>query len=207
MLSDLIPNYEAEMDQLRAIGTKGFFLGFGINLRGAEYMQIEYPPKWQAVYEQHNYYIADPVVVWVFAKSGATRWSEIALPDIRGVLNHAKDFGLNYGATFSRRAGLRRSFLSVGRDDREVTTEEMTFLSSKFDTWVEIVMGRASLTDDELTVLQCLRDGLAQREIANELGIAETTVKQRAIKATKKLGAKNRTHAVAIAVQRRYFDS
>jgi LuxR family transcriptional regulator len=67
-------------------------------------------------------------------------------------------------------------------------------------------LARASLTDAELAVLRAFRDGLGQKETADALGIAESTVKQRAIRACSKLGAHTRTQAVAIAVQRNYFD-
>jgi len=205
VLNHLIPNYDLEIEHLRELGTSGFFLGFGINLSGADYMQIEYPDAWQRIYEENNYYVADPVVMWVFSRSGSTRWSDINLPDIRKVMARARDYGMAYGAAFSRRSGLRRSFLTVARPDRELTDAEIDLLSTKFDSWVNIIMDRASLTDKELDVLRLLRDGLSQKSISDELGIAETTVKQRAISAMKKLDAKTRTHAVALAVQRRYL--
>ena len=59
----------------------------------------------------------------------------------------------------------------------------------------------------ELDVLGGLKDGLGQFEISQHLGISESTVKQRALKACTKLGAKSRTQAVAIAVARNYFES
>ena len=61
------------------------------------------------------------------------------------------------------------------------------------------------VTPAELDVLRCFRDGLGQIETATQLAIAESTVKQRAVKACGKLGAKSRTQAVAIAVARNYL--
>ena len=69
----------------------------------------------------------------------------------------------------------------------------------------DLVLNRAALTPAELDVLRCFRDGLGQIETATQLGIAESTVKQRALKACGKLGAKSRTQAVAIAVARNYL--
>lgn len=205
MIGDLIPAFDAELRTLRAIGSSGFFLGFGINLRGAEHMQIEYPQKWQDEYEAGSYYIADPVVIWVFTQKGCSRWSEIKIPDVRGIMKKATVHGMIYGAVFSCTVAKKKCFLTVSRNDRELTDAELDLLNTRFEIWSNIVMGKSSLTDKELDVLRLLRDGFAQKQIADELMVAETTVKKRALSACSKLGAKSRTQAVAIAVSRNYF--
>lgn len=207
MIGDLIPAFESELHTLRTIGSSGFFLGFGINLRGAEYMQIEYPQAWQGEYEAGSYYIADPIVIWVFTQTGYARWSEIRIPDIRGIMKKASVHGMIYGAVFSRTVEKKKCFLTVARDDRELTDTELQLLDARFEIWASIVMGKSNLSDKELDVLRLLRDGLAQKQIADHLGLAETTVKKRALSACTKLGAKSRTQAVAIAVSRNYFSS
>lgn len=169
-------------------------------------MHSEYPRDWRAEYEERNYFAGDPVLVWTIAHSGVKRWSEITLPDVRGILKRAEKFDLRYGAVFSKKTSRKRSFLTVSRADRELTDIEMETLKVKFEIWVDLVTGRASLTKGELDVLRLMRDGEGQREIADFLGISESTVKQRAQKAVSKLGAKNRTHAVALAVTRNFFD-
>ena len=206
MLDRLIPNFDRELTRLRQIAPAGFFLGFGVTFRGPEHLHNEYPEGWPDLYQRKQYYVADPVLIWTFTNEGYRRWSELRMPDVRGVMRHAAKFGLVHGATFSRASRGRRSFLSLARSDREITDAELEEIEAKFPGWVEIVMGRVSLTQGELDVLRCLRDGLGQRDIAATLEIAESTVKQRAQKACAKLGAANRTQAVAIAMQRQYFD-
>lgn len=205
MIGDLIPAFDQERQTLRSIGSSGFFLGFGINLRGSEHMQIEYPQAWQDEYEAGAYYIADPIVIWVFTQNGYKRWSEITFPDVRGVMQKAKRHGMIYGAVFACTVEKKKCFLTVARDDRELTNTELALLDARFNIWSNIVMGKAHLTDGELDVLRLLRDGFAQKQIADNLSIAESTVKKRALSACNKLGAKSRTHAVAIAVSRNYF--
>lgn len=207
MLATLIPRHREEMLRLSQIGPSGYIMGFGWGLRGLEFMDSTYPLEWQNLYESRNYFVGDPALVWHMTKLGQVRWSEIKAPDLRGVMTEARKFDLNYGAIFSRKTNSRRSFLSISRPDRELTDDEMSEVGSKFSTWVEIVLARASLTDAELQVLRGLRDGYGQREISEMLGIAETTVKQRALRACNKLGAASRTQAVAIAVKRNYFDN
>ena len=55
------------------------------------------------------------------------------------------------------------------------------------------------LTEREIEVLRCMADGLSNREIAERLVIAVGTVKWYISQITGKLGAHNRTHAVAEA--------
>ena len=57
------------------------------------------------------------------------------------------------------------------------------------------------LTAAEREALGLVRDGLLLKEIARELGISETAVKQRLKNARIKLKARNGSHAVSIAVK------
>ena len=63
-------------------------------------------------------------------------------------------------------------------------------------------LGDEQLTARELEVLRLIRDGYRNKEIADQLSIAETTVNFHIKNLVDKLGAKDRTHAVTIAVRR-----
>jgi DNA-binding NarL/FixJ family response regulator len=63
-------------------------------------------------------------------------------------------------------------------------------------------LGEEDLTKRELDVLQLIRDGHRNKEIADRLGIAETTVNFHIKNLVDKLGAKDRTQAVTIAIRR-----
>jgi len=63
-------------------------------------------------------------------------------------------------------------------------------------------MGDDDLTARELDVLRLVRDGYRNKQIADQLAIAETTVNFHIKNLTDKLGANDRTHAVTIAVRR-----
>ena len=67
------------------------------------------------------------------------------------------------------------------------------------------------LTEDDLTpreidVLRLIRDGHRNKEIAHRLSIAETTVNFHTRNLMDKLRANDRTHAVAIAINRGLFE-
>ena len=63
-------------------------------------------------------------------------------------------------------------------------------------------LGEEDLTTRELDVLRLIRDGYRNKQIANELAIAETTVNFHIKNLVDKLGANDRTHAVTIALRR-----
>lgn len=58
------------------------------------------------------------------------------------------------------------------------------------------------LTTRELQVLRLIRDGYRNKQIAEQLAIAETTVNFHIKNIVDKLGANDRTHAVTIALRR-----
>ena len=63
-------------------------------------------------------------------------------------------------------------------------------------------LGDEDLTTRELEVLRFIRDGHRNKQIADELAIAETTVNFHIKNLVDKLGANDRTHAVTIALRR-----
>jgi DNA-binding NarL/FixJ family response regulator len=63
-------------------------------------------------------------------------------------------------------------------------------------------LGEDELTDRELQVLRLIRDGYRNKQIADRLSIAETTVNFHIKNLVDKLGANDRTHAVTIAIRR-----
>jgi DNA-binding NarL/FixJ family response regulator len=63
-------------------------------------------------------------------------------------------------------------------------------------------MGEEQLTARELDVLRLIRDGYRNKQIADRLCIAETTVNFHIKNLVDKLQANDRTHAVTIAIRR-----
>lgn len=63
-------------------------------------------------------------------------------------------------------------------------------------------LGEEDLTPRELGVLRLIQDGFKNKEIADQLSISENTVNFHVKNLMDKLGARDRTHAVTIAVRR-----
>jgi DNA-binding NarL/FixJ family response regulator len=68
-------------------------------------------------------------------------------------------------------------------------------------------LGEEAPSARELEVLRLIRDGHRNKQIADRLGIAETTVNFHIKNLVDKLGANDRTHAVTIAVKRGLLDA
>lgn len=60
-------------------------------------------------------------------------------------------------------------------------------------------LAAAQLTGREIDVLKRICQGLANKEVARELGVQEATVKLHVKSLYRKIGAKNRTHAAMLA--------
>lgn len=68
-------------------------------------------------------------------------------------------------------------------------------------------LGEENLTAREMDVLRLIRDGFRNKQIADRLSIAETTVNFHIKNIVGKLGANDRTHAVSIAFRRGLLES
>jgi DNA-binding NarL/FixJ family response regulator len=63
-------------------------------------------------------------------------------------------------------------------------------------------LGEEDLTPREVEVLELIRDGYKNKQVADRLSISENTVNFHIKNIVEKLGANDRTHAVTIAVRR-----
>ena len=63
-------------------------------------------------------------------------------------------------------------------------------------------MGQEELTPREMEVLELIREGNKNKQIADKLSISETTVNYHIKNIVGKLQANDRTHAVTIALRR-----
>jgi DNA-binding NarL/FixJ family response regulator len=66
---------------------------------------------------------------------------------------------------------------------------------------IQIASSRGKVSKREMDVLLLVKDGLRNPEIADQLGLSTKTVENHVRSILQKLGAKNRTEAVVIALK------
>lgn len=189
---------------LAELAPAGYYLavrvGFAFPL--AEYNAL--PESWVAEYTREGMMLDDPVMRWLYGHAGACRWGALDLPDPRGILARAAAHGMHFGVAVAQvdpGPKGQRSFGSFARADREFTDEEIDKLSLLVGHLHETSATPTNLTEAELEALRMVKEGLLLKEIANQLGVSEGAVKQRLKNARLKLGARNGSQAVSIAVE------
>ncbi|WP_140848476.1 autoinducer binding domain-containing protein [Paracoccus sp. FO-3] len=201
-----LQNYTIDRAWLTELAPAGWVLSFNYTAAGAEKLDSTMPAVWQEAYVRGGVFLDDPVFRWIVKEqSGATRWSEIDLPDSQCVLKAAAAHGMRYGMAATRNVNSIHSFISLSRADREFSDSEVREVTEKFFYWVDLLHNRASLTDGEIAVLECLRDGLSQVAAAERLGVSLPTIKYRSQQAQDKLKARTSTQAVSIAKDRGFI--
>lgn len=207
LTSDIFPELDDITTRIEAISKTGFSLILHFHPWRAPFGCITFDEEWVSVYHKYHLVFIDPVVIWSLSNTGAIRWSDIppsffAASDY--VFERSAKFGLKYGAVVSRRPnaqGGRKCLLSVARDDRELTSDELTVLEGILDDIMKALEGRFGLTPAELRTLSLVSEGKTADEIAALEHISVPAIKKRFTKIRKTLKASNLPHAVAIALR------
>ena len=180
----------------------GHYLAIRVGFAFPEYEHNALPLAWVHTYVRSGLMVHDPVMHWIYANNGVTRWSEIKGCDRLGVLVQAAAHGLRYGAAVcisGAKADGTRSFGTFCRSDREFTEEELHDIRTRFSALHADFSPPEDITDAEIAVLQHVKKGHLIKEVAYELRISEGAVKQRLRNAKTKLSARTTAHAVSKA--------
>ena len=196
-MADLIDH-----EEFSALAPAGYYVALRV---GFAFPLIEVnalPDDWVAHYTAQRFMLFDPVIRWLYANVGATRWSEIGLDDDREVIAQARDYGLHHGiaiSCFDDMSDGQRSFGSFVRGDRDFEVDEIEVLHEHMWRLHRESAPPSNLTDAELEVLRMVKDGMRLKQIAHEIGVTEGAVKQRLRNAKTKLRAQTGAQAAAKA--------
>ncbi|MFS8900717.1 response regulator transcription factor [Synechococcus sp. H60.2] len=100
----------------------------------------------------------------------------------------------------ARRAGAK-GYLSKETDPAELARVIRQILATPHQDWLPTPQALPKLTPRELCVLQLMKEGLANKQIARRLGLSIETVKEYASAAYRKLDATDRVTALLKAQQ------
>ena len=118
---------------LRDLGREspcGYAVGLHIRFAAPLITAHTYDKEWLRLYTENAYALRDPMVFWGLSHTGATRWSEIVLPDPFGIFKQAARHGLTYGCAVA--CGPLRSRTIVGAPDA-VTDVALDFATLGFE--------------------------------------------------------------------------
>lgn len=174
----------------------GYFLALHVRFAAPLMMFQTYSPAWIDHYTQNAYALRDPMIAWGISQSGATRWSEIELPDPFGIMTRAAEFGLVYGVCISCGPMTSRTVAGIARADREFSDEEKAALSGTVLHLHHETQPPDHLTAAEIEALQVVASGERYAAGAARLGISESALKARLAAARKKLFARTSAEAV-----------
>ncbi len=193
---------EQLLDALAMLAPCGYTAGLHIRYASPLVYRTTYDPAWIKVYDDNAYALRDPTVFWGLGVKGATRWSEIKLPDPFGIIGKAQSHGLLYGAVISWGPITSRSIVGIARNDREFTDAEIEEAATIVKQLHDAAEPPTELTEAQVEALRLLSDGYRHTAAAAELGISESALKARLKSARTRLSA--RTTAEAIRKAREY---
>lgn len=189
-------------DEFQALAPAGYYIAIRV---GFAFPMIEHnrlPATWVREYTASGLIVHDPAMTWAYQNSGVERCSALGENDTQGVLELAKNHGLNFGAVAScidEGDSGQRSFGFFFRSDRDYQIAELDRLNSSLVASHRAHARPKNLTAAELQTLGLVKNGLLMKQIACVLGVSESAIKQRLKNARLKLNAKTGSQAAASA--------
>lgn len=176
------------------------------------------PRAWQERYVRRGYHAVDPTVLYAMRASLPMAWArELFAGDTTGAL--ARDtlaIGFNHGWTQPLHdAGGAFGVLTLARRGGPLCDEELKAKQPMMQWLARVVHQRlfgefqawqrnaavSRLTERELMCLRLAAEGATAADISDVSGVGERTVNFHMANAISKLGATNKTHAVALAMR------
>jgi LuxR family transcriptional regulator, quorum-sensing system regulator SdiA len=160
------------------------------------------PAAWVREYTASGLIVHDPAMSWAYKNVGVARLSALGEEDTQGVLELAKNHGLNFGAVASCTDcgdASQRTFGFFYRADREYDDGELESINACLESAHCAYARPKNLTAAELETLSLVKNGLMMKEMASLLEISESAIKQRLKSARTKLNAKTGSQAAAMA--------
>ncbi|WP_300512905.1 autoinducer binding domain-containing protein [Aliiroseovarius sp.] len=189
-------NIEDLTNELGELAPKGYFVGLHIRFAAPLMTFQTYPQAWTDHYTQHAYALRDPLIAWGISRTGATRWSDIDIPDPFDIMAEARKFGLVYGVSISCGPMTSRTVAGIARADREFTDEEIAELSGIILRLHTETEPPDNLTGAEIEALKVVGSGERYAAGAARLGISESALKARLTSARRKLFARTSAEAI-----------
>jgi DNA-binding CsgD family transcriptional regulator len=174
-------------------------------------LNISYPSIWVNLYIAKNYASVDPIIN--VCRSGLLYWKDVykELPPHKEFHSQAKAFDLDNGFSHIMSWGKCFGLMSIAGSDLQ-NSKSIRYILNAIAPHLHHLVARNTidkknvinfqpLTRREREVLLWVMEGKSNWEISVILKISQESVKGYIANTLRKLGAANRTHAVAVALQ------
>jgi len=198
---------------LARLGPGGTFEGF------TNVINVSYPDEWLRLYWQNSYYEVDPVFRSALRSPGTSHWkatySTATSAKEQDFIQAAREFGLGDGITTAssdKACGVATFCSFAGMDGIDV--ERYLKLVEYLGQHLHLALMRTEprhasvldkcvkqLTVRELTILNWMKNGKTNWEIAQILGVTERTIRFHVESIFSKLDVTSRSQAVATALE------
>lgn len=189
--------------ELGRLSPMGYAAGLHIRFAAPLIYDSTYPPEWIEHYSKNAFGLRDPIIAWGLSCEGATRWSEVELPDPFDIMGQAAKFGLLFGAAVAIGPLTSRSIVGIARSDREFNDQEILEIEKIVHDLHVITEPPTELTPAQIQALRCIADGDRHAAAAARLGISVSALKARLISARTRLLARTTSEAIQRAKEYR----
>ncbi len=173
-----------------------------------------YPDKWQADYNEKQYFHQDPTILHALKTTAPLIWSENTFSDSVSLREDAASYGIEYGWSQATRNTTGLSMLTLVRSSDPLSKSELKdktpnlmwftqVLNSALENYINsgsVNIPEITLTTREAEVLRWTADGKTSYEISIILGISERTVNFHLNNVMAKLNSNNKISATVKAL-------
>lgn len=189
---------------LRRIAPRGYCIALNISSDEGEqpaFLHIDYPDEWREIYFNENLILDDPTVKFARENIGVVTWHDLKLQHPQSkTFQISKQFGISQGVTIAKIISGHRCAISL-------TASNLTFQArAEIEKFLKILhfvycFPKPVLTPRQRQVVQCMADGLRDREISKNLKIKPETVRYRRISAYKATSTQTPAELIAAAIR------
>lgn len=194
---------ENELAKLGQIAPAGYLIALHIRFAAPIMKFQSYNQEWIDHYTAQAYQLRDPMVAWGFSKEGASRWSELGIPDTFGIMKEAAEFGLPYGAVVAVGPISSRTIAGFSHPEREFRDDEIALLEEGVRRLHVLTEPPENLTVAQRDALRLVAAGDRHTAAAAKLGISESALKARLTSARQRLMARTTAEAIQRAQEYR----
>lgn len=195
-MTNIVPELNRLLGELGRHALAGYAVGLHIRFAAPIVTAHTYPEEWLERYTQNAYALRDPMISWGLSTTGTSRWSAMGIPDPFGIMEQAKEFGLNFGVGVACGPVLSRTIVGVSRSDREFTEDEIGRIEAIVLRMHELAEPPTELTKAQVEALRCIAGGDRHAAAAAKLGISESALKARLASARDRLLARTIPEAI-----------